>query len=309
MILLPLLLLLDAPPQPQADKPLEETKKNIVVLKGVPTSQLIPIMTVMANSLGVPCTHCHEAAWESDAKPAKETARRMIRMTRQINDTNFGGKVVVSCNTCHRGSPRPVNVPLVANAGWNKPATAEVKPELASADEIFTRYQKALGTGTANNRLMQGIATAVSGRGEPRSATFELYQEPPRKSELKMELPYPGEANRGLAYFFDAATLRDRYANVKTIGVDTIRGRNVYVVEAEPKDGGRPERLFFDALSGLLLRRHRETPTLVGMLPEEIDYDDYRTVDGLAVPFLVQWSRADYQVTHRVATVKQNVTR
>src|SRR5687768_18320659 len=35
-------------------------------------SQLIPIMTVMANSLGVTCAHCHEPAWESDAKPAKE---------------------------------------------------------------------------------------------------------------------------------------------------------------------------------------------------------------------------------------------
>ena len=58
-MLLPLLVVLAA--TPQADKPLEETKTNIVVLKGVPTSQLIPIMTVMANSLGVACTYCHES--------------------------------------------------------------------------------------------------------------------------------------------------------------------------------------------------------------------------------------------------------
>ena len=135
----------------------------------------------------------------------------MIRMTRAINDTHYGGKVVVSCNTCHHGSIQPAAVPRIANAGWNKPATKELKPELPSADDVFARYQRALGTGTVSNRLMQGVATAASGRGEPRSATFQLYQEPPRKSELTMELPYPPEANRGIgAYFFDAATLRDR---------------------------------------------------------------------------------------------------
>src|ERR1043165_1359725 len=98
-MILPLLLVLAATPQaekpltPQAEKPLEETKQNIVVLKGVPSSQLIPIMTVMANSLGVTCAYCHEPEWESDAKPAKEAGRRMIRMTRAINDAHYGGKV------------------------------------------------------------------------------------------------------------------------------------------------------------------------------------------------------------------------
>ena len=305
-MILPLLVVLAT--TPQAEKPLEETKKNIVALKGVPSSQLIPIMTVMANSLGVPCSYCHDAAWESDAKPAKEAARRMIRMTRAINDTHYAGKVVVSCNTCHNGSPRTPDVPLVANAGWNKPATATLKPELPSADELFARYVRALGSGTANNRLTEGVATAASGRSDPRSATFALYQEPPRKSDLKMELPYPQEANRAVgAYFFDAAKLRESFTTATTVDAAEIRGRAAYVVEAVPKDGGMPERLFFDAKSGLLLHRHRESPTLVGVLPEEWDFDDYRVVDGLAVPFLVQWSRADYQVTHRAASVKHNV--
>jgi len=307
-MILPLLLVLAA--TPQAEKPLEETKKNIVVLKGVPSSQLIPIMTVMANSLGVTCLYCHESDWESDAKPAKEVARRMIRMTRSINDAHYGGKVVVSCNTCHNGSPRTADVPLVGNAGWNKPPTATLEVPLEPAETLFTRYVRSLGNTAASNRLMQGVATARSGRGEPRSAPFDLYQEPPRKSELKMELSYPPEANRGVGrYFFDAATLREQFATVKTTGVDTIRGRTAYVVEAVPKDGGLPERLFFDALTGLLLRRHRESPTLVGVLPEEYDFDDYRTVDGSAIPFVVQWSRADYQVTHRIASVRQNITR
>ena len=293
-----------------ADPPMEQTRKNIKVLTGVPSSQLIPIMTVMANSLGVACTHCHEdQKWDSDAKPAKEAARRMIRMTRAINDTHYSGKVVVSCNTCHNGSTRTPDVPLVANAGWNKPATAALEPELPQAEELFARYLRALGSGTANNRLTEGVAIAASGRSDPRSATFALLQEPPRSSKLTMELPYPPEGNHPVgSYFFDAAKLRESFTTATTVDTTEIRGRAAYVVEAMPKDGGMPERLFFDAKSGLLLRRHRESPTLVGVLPEEWDFDDYRIVDGMAVPFLVQWSRADYQVTHRAASVKHNVT-
>lgn len=93
------------------------------------------------------------------------------------------------------------------------------------------------------------------------------------------------------------------------MAADEVRGRAAWVVEAMPEEGGFPERLWFDAASGLLLRRHRQRPTLVGPLPEEYDFDDYRTVDGVMVPFLLQWSRGDYQVTHRLATVRHNVTR
>lgn len=305
------LMVLLAQTQPPPDLPMEQTKKNIVVLKGVPTSQLIPIMATMSNSLGVACSYCHEAAWESDAKPAKEIARRMIRMTRAINDTHYAGKVTVTCNTCHHGSPQPASIPLVANAGWNKPQTIALDPALPAADELFARYAKTLGAvETLQNRLMRGVVTARSGRGDPRSGAFELYQERPSKSEAKIDLPYPPEANRELgALFFRGSKLRERYASVKTIGVDTIRGQSAYVVEAIPAEGGLPERLYFDALSGALLRRHHEVPTLVGVLPAEYDFDDFRTVDGVLVPFLLQWSRADYQVTHRAAEVKHNVTR
>ncbi len=296
------------------DKPMEQTRKNIKVLTGVPSSQLIPIMTVMANSLGVACTYCHETAWESDAKAPKEAARRMIRLTRAINDTHYAGKVAVTCNTCHNGSVSTVAVPRVADAGWNKPATVKLQPALPAAEELFARYVRAWGTPEAlanvRNRLATGVAMGRSGRGDPRSAPFELYQELPERKELKMELPYPPEADRELIHqFFNAAGIRKRYAKVVTVGADDVRGRASWVVEATPEEGGLPERLWFDAASGLLLRRHRQRATLVGPLPEEYEYDDYRTVDGVLVPFLLQWSRADYQVTHRFATVQHNVTR
>ena len=298
--------------QPAPDKPVEETKINIKVLRGVPTSQLIPIMTVMANSLGVTCAYCHEAQWESDAKPTKEAGRRMLAMTRAINAQHYGSKVAVTCYTCHHGHVAAETVPNIADAGWNKPQPpSHVAPQLPKADALFDRYAQAWGSiATVKNRLSHGIATRRSGRGDPASAPFEMFQQLPQTVDVKLDLPYPPEANREfVSQFFGAMKIRDRYSNVETIDVRSLRDRDAYVVEATPKEGGLPERLWFDSATGLLLRRERTRATIIGPLPEEYDFDDYRSVDGAMVPFFMQWSRGDYQVAHRCADVKQNVTR
>jgi Photosynthetic reaction centre cytochrome C subunit len=298
-----------------ADKPMEETKKNIKVLRGVPSSQLIPIMTVMANSLGVTCAYCHEQAWESDAKPPKEAGRRMVRLVRAVNEQYYGGRAVVTCNSCHRGRVETEPVPDIVDAGWNKPhPPSRVDPPLPSAEEMFARYIRAWGAPEAvaavRNRRSLGIATGQSGRGDPRSAPFEMFQELPATIDIKADLSYPPEANREFAsQFFNAMKIRDRYAEVKTVAVERIRGRDTYVVEARPKEGATTERLWFDSASGLLLRRQIDTPTLIGPLPQAYDFDDYRSIDGVMVPFVLQWSRGDYQITFRFAEVRHNAPR
>ncbi|HYI11742.1 MAG TPA: c-type cytochrome [Thermoanaerobaculia bacterium] len=278
-----LALLLSA--DPPADPPVETTKKNIKVLHGLPSSQLIPVMAVMSNSLGVACSHCHTEDWSSDEKPPKNVARKMIAMTRSINDANFEGRVRVSCHTCHRGSVRPMSIPLVANAGWNKTPIVEVERVLPDAKVLFEK------AGPPPTLLGTGVVSARSGRGDPRSAAFELLPE-----EIKTELRYPPDAHGGYP--------RDPYASMVTKGVEEIRGRTAYVVEAMLPGAKRTERLYFDAATGVLLRRHRERETIIGVLPEEFDFDDHRTVNGALVPHLVQWSRADYQVTFRFAAVR-----
>ncbi|HEX8172266.1 MAG TPA: photosynthetic reaction center cytochrome c subunit family protein [Thermoanaerobaculia bacterium] len=305
-----LLLTASVAAQTAPDKPMEQTKKNIKALNGVPSSQLIPLMTVMANSLGVTCNYCHEPAWESDAKPAKEAARRMIRMTRAINDTHYGGRVVVTCNSCHRGRVAVDDVPSLEDAGYYHVAQSSVvTPALPNAEELFTKYVAAWGSeadfAKIAKRTTRGLATGQSGRGDARSAPYEVTQTPPSTVSIDTALSYPPEANRELGWqFFNARGIRKRYSSVKTVGVEKIRGRDAWVVEAQPEEGGRPERLYFDAARGVLLRRVREAATLLGPLPEAYDFDDYRTVDGVLVPFQLSWSRGDYQIVHRAAEVK-----
>src|SRR3989442_5054612 len=100
-----------ARPEPRA--PLaEEVFKNVQVLKGIPVDQFMGTMGFFAASLGLNCTDCHvdesggNWAKYADDNALKQTTRRMIVMMSSINRTNFGGRQVVTCNTCHRGNRR-----------------------------------------------------------------------------------------------------------------------------------------------------------------------------------------------------------
>ena len=48
--------------------------------------------------------------------------------------------------------------------------------------------------------------------------------------------------------------------------------------------------LYFDIDSGLLVRHVTEERTMLGPLPMQIDYDDWRDVDGVKLPFVTTWS-------------------
>ena len=96
-------------PQPSTEtatpKTTEQVYKNIQVLKGFPSDQLVPAMQFVAASLGVQCDFCHlENAFEKDDKETKGTARKMMRMMFAISKDNFDGQQKATCFACHRGS-------------------------------------------------------------------------------------------------------------------------------------------------------------------------------------------------------------
>jgi photosynthetic reaction center cytochrome c subunit len=93
------------------EKTAKEAYQNVTTLN-VPASSVLPIMNTYCVSLGAVCSHCHvNGKWASDDNPVKATARKMIAMTRELNQQQFAPKVGVSCYTCHRGSTKPVLVP------------------------------------------------------------------------------------------------------------------------------------------------------------------------------------------------------
>src|SRR2546421_12866623 len=87
--------------QAQTDKPVEQTRKNIQGLKGLPSSQLFPLMNFVAVSLGVRFDFCHVKqgtdpktgfdnwVWESDDKPEDRKSTRLNSSHDQISYAVF----------------------------------------------------------------------------------------------------------------------------------------------------------------------------------------------------------------------------
>ena len=109
--------------------PQDQPKRNLKVLpKNISHDDLDAIMDQFKAALNVKCDFCHSQRaddpkkldFASDAKPEKEIARDMLRMTAKINKKFFhfkGGKDAdgktavppISCMTCHNGKPHPEN--------------------------------------------------------------------------------------------------------------------------------------------------------------------------------------------------------
>ncbi len=307
-------------PAAQKEKTIGDVQKNIKVLNDMPQSQLIPMMNLMAGSLGVKCIYCHvnkDGQWDfaADDKPEKNSAREMITMTLNINKTTFKGATEVSCVTCHHGRTHPLSVlelPVPEPAPRPGPGTpAAAAGAQPTADDILNKYTNAIGGAAAidklKTRVMKGNYTLAGGA----TGSFEINQTAPDKvyatrstQQGTIEQGFNGLAGWSkdghgvtelhpdqlnelkLEYqFFRDLKLREQYTRIN-LRRDKLNGRDVFVVSGARPDKRR-ERLYFDAESGLLLRRLGFTETPLGILPDQTDFEDYREVDGVKVPFTV----------------------
>jgi hypothetical protein len=315
-----------------ASKTAEEVYKNIVQLKGTPADQLMPAMQFMASSLGVECTFCHVAGkMEADDKGEKKTAREMIAMTAAINKDNFRGQRQVTCFSCHHGAGHPMNTPPVLDAdapARPAPAAAPSTAAAVTVDQIVEKYVAALGGVDAirkvTSRIMKGTI-AVGGSEMP----IELFTRAPNKrvsiSNGQSFTAFDGTAgwmgNTGRpardmsAAESEAAGLDAEFSlalRLKEIFPQLRRGRpeSIGGVECETLNGngpGRPPvRLYFDRNSGLLLRMVRYAETPVGRNATQIDYADYREMDGVKSPFRWTLSRTNGRFTIQIAEARNN---
>jgi photosynthetic reaction center cytochrome c subunit len=315
-----------------ASKTADEVYKNIVQLKGTPADQLMPAMQFMASSLGVECTFCHVAGkMEADDKQPKKTAREMIAMTAAINKDSFRGQRQVTCFSCHHGAGHPVNTPPVLDSdapARPTPATAPSAASAVTADQIIDKYVAALGGADAirkvTSRVMKGTIS-VGGSEMP----IELFTKAPNKrvsiSNGQSFTAFDGTAGwmggpghpardmsaaeseaAGLdAEFSLALRLKEIFPQLRHGRPETIGG-----VECETLNGtgpGRPSvRLYFDRNSGLLLRMVRYAETPVGRNATQIDYADYREIDGVKSPFRWTLSRTNGRFTIQIAEARNN---
>jgi hypothetical protein len=306
------------PPVPSPSKTTEQVYKNIQVLKGIPSDQLIPAMQFISSSLGVQCDFCHMAgAFEKDDKKPKQTARKMMQMMIIINQENFDSHREVTCNTCHRGSPKPVAIPAIS-ADATPPLPQGLEEDqppanLPSVDQILAKYVQAVGGMDAINKITSRSANGKITLG-PRQFPMEIFDKSPNESAVFTHLPNgdsatiynnhqgwsstPGRPVRDMSSADGAAAALDAdlqfpgdanhvFKELRITGEEKIGDKQTYVM-AGAREGQPPTRLYFDQQSGLLLREVRYADTPLGLNPTQIDYADYRDQGGVKTPF--QWT-------------------
>ena len=337
-----------AAPAAAQEPTVEQAQKNIKVLNGMPQSQLIPSMNFFAASLGVRCNYCHvnnNGQWDyaSDEKEEKATARRMVKLVLDANKNTFNGNPQVSCWTCHRGRtspqgspnlPLPVPTPRPSPVAGTAQASPSPTPALPSADDLFNKHLAAIGGQAAIDKLKSRMAKGTLVQANGNTLQFELYQVAPDKFYQIVTTPQ-GTFERGFNgtvgwektargvreitgsqladlraanNLFALIKLKEQFTRARVTGKDKIGDREVYVVNGTATDGKR-QRLFFDAETGLLLRRITYTPTMIGVIPEQVDFEDYRDVDGVKFPFTARSSSTEVGnpvQTRKFAEIKLN---
>jgi photosynthetic reaction center cytochrome c subunit len=270
--------------------------------------------------------------WDRFAEdvPRKQTARAMILMVNALNKNSFGGKRALTCYSCHRGAERPKVIPSLADQYGlpaEDPNDVEIvkdAPQGPTADQILDKYVEASG---GAQRLASLTSFAAKGTIEGYDTyhvkvPLDIYAKATGQRTMIAHTQngdsttvFDGRAGWVAAVDkpihllpllagseLDAAKLDADLCFPQRIKqsltqwrvgfpVTTIEDREVQIVQGTGA-GGTRVKLYFDSKSGLLLRHLRYTSTVVGTIPTQVDYSDYRDVAGVKMPFrwTVTWT-------------------
>jgi hypothetical protein len=283
--------------------------------------------------------------WVTDSDRKKVTARRMIEMVAKINKENFGGAAQVTCFTCHHGLDQPTQSiqldKLYGEPPDEKPDIVQKGDGEPPATQILDDYIKAIGgaakLATVKTFIATGKSEGYGGLGG--SAAFKMYAEAPNHRGMWINFPehpergtsawtYDGTAgwiSQPRAYMphysldgndlsgarLDAmlafpAEIKSALNNWRVGPEDELHGRTVYILQGTAP-GGLIGTLYFDKETHLLTRYVRQTPSPVGRISIQQDFDDYRDVNGVKFPFKYSFLWLDGRFTATISEVKLNV--
>jgi photosynthetic reaction center cytochrome c subunit len=285
-----------------------------------------------------------KVVWEADTE-RKKMARRMVEMVAVINKTNFGGAQMVTCWTCHHGRDIPATtIALDHLYGPPNDEMDDIVPKgegVPTADSILDKYIEALGGAQKLAGLTSYVATGseagyvqVKGGGQ-----FELDAQAPDKRTVRITFKdAPDRGNQTRAYNGSEGWVTTPHAllgeyevtgseldglrldaelsfpgqikkvltNLRVGYQDSVDGKDVNVVQ-----GNGPRNLlatlYFDKKTGLLVRLIRYSRSPIGRVPTQVDYSDYRDVNGIMFPFQYKFSWLDGRDSFVLSDVKTNV--
>jgi len=226
--------------------------------------------------------------------------------------------------------------PALAQSSSSAPARPPTAAAaLPTADQVLDRYIAAEG-GTKlleklNSRVMTGTLSVPSMQ---LSGTVEIHEKAPNRSlgtivingasyrqgfdgtsgwtddpanGLRDQTRDELAETRRESDFHHTLDIRKLYTKFTLTGVEKIGDRDAYVVAADVPEGGPAEKLYFDVQSGLVLRDSSQRHGPDGVSEFQQDYEDYRSVDGMMLPFTIRQTSEATLVIITVAEYHHNV--
>lgn len=220
-----------------------------------------------------------------------------------------------------------------AAGGANAEAAAPKLPaNLPTVSQLLEHYARELGGSAAIEKITTRVEKgSTTFRGQ--SLSVEVFTQAPDKQSIVRHssagenvTTFDGQAgwssapNRPPREMHDADLAAARldadlqfplhiqqlFSELRPEYPEKINDRDAYLLVAI-REGQPPVKLYFDEQSGLLIRMIRYAETPLGRNPTQIDYADYRDVDGVQVPFRVTTSQPGSTSTIQFDTVQQNI--
>jgi photosynthetic reaction center cytochrome c subunit len=326
----------------------DDVFKNIKVLKGLTVDEFMGTMGLFSAALNVCCGDCHVGAggsnpqWDKDP-PRKLVARHMVEVMNKINKESFGGRQVVTCWTCHRGTTPPATTPAI-DAIYSDPVPTypDVLPQapatavVPTADQVFAKYIQALGGADALSKITSYVGTGTSTTfGADQINKAEIFAKGPDKYvtivhqregdmirtydghdawvvlpltvtgeyQLTASAAEGGKLDGELAF---PGNIKSFFSTWRVSFPANIDGHDVNVVQGSGPLGFIAT-FYFDKQTGLLNRMVRYANSAVGRVPTQIDFSDYRPVAGVMMPFKRNYGWVSGREEYALTEIKPNV--
>jgi hypothetical protein len=214
-------------------------------------------------------------------------------------------------------------------------------PGVPSADQVLDKYIQAVGGpqrwASVTSYVAKGVSTGFGGFGGGGDVTISAKAPNQRTTQIR----YKPETGRGeVTRSFDGRTgwfatpltvlamyeltgaelegarldaelsfptqIKQALNNFRVGPSTSINDKDVYLVQGTgPK--GLLATFYFDKETGLLTRLLRYNASPIGRVPTQVDYADYRDVNGMKLPFKWTFSWLDGRDTVELRDVQLNV--
>ena len=275
----------------------------------------------------------------------KKRARQMVEMVATINTTTFGGAQRVTCWTCHHGRMIPATS-IALSALYDVPNSefddlVQADPEQPPVQEVLDKYIAAMGGAQRLNAVTSYTATgeSIGFGGFGGVANFAMYgQSPNKKATLITFKDFPDrdpsfwavngttgwiQTPRALLQDYELiggeldgqrfeaqlgfpGTIKTALTNWR-IGFRRVIDDKPYLTVQGNGPRGFLATLYFDPDTYLIKRMVRYVPSPAGRVLTQIDYADYRDVNGVKFPFEYNFYWLDGRFTAKIKDVKVNV--